>query len=193
MAKEKDCELVGNDCVNCVAVYEAELFDLNAPLPFWKPMASMQFDRRAHSTALLLPDATVLGAGAPNHTWEFCDDCNSAEIFSPPYLFGGQRPVIGFAPATVEYGSTFDVVLGGLVPPAIGKVSLVRPGSVTHGFDQDQRYVPLTFNDIDVATLEVDAPANPNQAPPGYYMLFVVSQDGVPSVSKYVQLVSPTT
>ena len=73
-------------------------------------------------------------------------------------------------------------------PPAIGTVSLPRLAAVTHSFDQNQRYVPLDFEVIDAATLEVQAPANGHEAPPGYCMLFLISDDGVPSVAKYVRL-----
>ena len=34
------------------------------------------------------------------------------------------------------------------------------------------------------------APPNSNIAPPGYYMLFLLNSSGVPSVSKFVQLVA---
>jgi hypothetical protein len=37
-------------------------------------------------------------------------------------------------------------------------------------------------------SLSVQAPANANLAPPGYYMLFLVNSNGVPSVSKILKL-----
>ena len=46
---------------------------------------------------------------------------------------------------------------------------------------------PLTFT-RNGTTLTLDAPANPNIAPPGYYMLWIVDTNGVPSVSTQVQL-----
>jgi len=36
--------------------------------------------------------------------------------------------------------------------------------------------------------LTVTAPANGYQAPPGYYMLFIVNASGVPSIAPFVQL-----
>ncbi len=66
---------------------------------------------------------------------------------------------------------------------SIDSVALMRMGSVTHNFDMDQRYIPLTFRQGGTAgTLSVDAPANPNVAPPGRYMLFIL-KNGVPSVA----------
>lgn len=78
-------------------------------------------------------------------------------------------------------------------PPPIGTVSLLRLAAVTHNFDQNQRYVPLTSTMAAENALAVDAPADTNLAPPGYYILFVVSQDGVPSIAKYVRLILPPT
>jgi hypothetical protein len=37
-------------------------------------------------------------------------------------------------------------------------------------------------------TLTLAAPPNGNIAPPGYYLLFILNSDGVPSVGKYVSL-----
>ena len=36
--------------------------------------------------------------------------------------------------------------------------------------------------------LNVTAPSNPNIAPPGYYMLFILNGSGVPSVAKIIQI-----
>ncbi len=168
-----------------VPVMLPELYD--PAIEAWQPMEPMTKQRGYHSIALLLADATVLSAGGnatnPDHL--------TAEIFSPPYLFWGERPVIGFAPTVVTYDTTFRVVRSApAAPPPTGTVSFVRLATVTHSFDQNQRYVPLTFTVPYENALDVDAPANANLAPPGYYMLFVVSQDGVPSVAKYVRLMA---
>ena len=74
-------------------------------------------------------------------------------------------------------------------PPPTGKVSLVRLAGRTHGSDQDQRFVPLDFVVINPSTLQVQAPANAILAPPGYYTLLLISDDGVPSIAKYVRLI----
>jgi len=170
------------------AVLAAELW---SPLTeTWRTMASMQTPRLYHSTALLLPDARVLvagggrnaGVGAPPQSV----DRFSSEIYSPPYLFNGSRPVITSAPTNLQYATGFAVTLGsGSV--GIGKVSLIRLGSVTHAINMNQRFVPLTFTQAG-NTLTVQAPANANIAPPGHYMLFVVDSNGVPSVAPIVKI-----
>ena len=113
----------------------------------WATMASMQKPRLYHSTALLLPDARVwvAGGGRFNGVNEPTDQLSS-EIYSPPYLFKGTRPVITSAPVQIGYGGTMTVQ----TPDAsrIASVSLIKLGSVTHAFNMDQRYVPLSFTAV---------------------------------------------
>ena len=66
-------------------------------------------------------------------------------------------------------------------------VSLVRLPSVTHAFDQNQRFVPLAFV-RSAGGLRVDAPPSGAIAPPGHYMLFLVDGDGIPSVARIVRV-----
>ena len=116
---------------------DAELFD--PELGTWRTLAAANIAQTIHFTAVLLPDGRVLSTGE-----------EKAEIFSPPYLFkeGGDadRPEIGFAPTAVAYGTNFDVYLSTGSPVSrneIEKVTLVRLGATTHGFDQNQRYMSL--------------------------------------------------
>ena len=146
-------------------------------------LAPNAIDRIYHSTAILLPDARVLVAGSgerATNTDEF-----DAEIFSPPYLFRGSRPTLGNVPAEVQYGSSFAVA----TPDAgsIAKVTLVRPGSVTHAINMSQRFISLSFQPS-TGGLSVTAPASGNLAPPGDYLLFLVNADGAPSVGRFVNL-----
>ena len=112
----------------------------------------------------------------------------NAQIFSPPYLFNGPRPTITSSPSVVQYGSNFQVS----TPDAasITSVSLIRPAAVTHSFDQSARRVSLPFT-VSNGTLNVQAPANGGDAPPGPYMLFIVNSNGVPSVASWVNLPAP--
>ena len=134
-----------------------------------------------HGSALLLPDARVLLAGQDNGSL-----ATYGELWSPPYLFRGPRPTITGSPTTAGYNATITVS----TPEAasIGSVMLIRPGSTTHQVNTDQRALPLTFT-RGTGQLTVTTPANSNLAPRGYYMLFVVNGDGVPSVARWVRLV----
>ena len=66
---------------------------------------------------------------------------------------------------------------------------MLAPGSVTHGFNMGQRFIDLGVpNVVNGTTLTVTPPANANLAPPGYYMLFILTNTGVPSVGYFIQL-----
>jgi hypothetical protein len=166
------------------AVRQAELWS-PATQQFSK-LASAVAPRLYHSTALLLPDGRVLIAGSGR----FDDvtaptDLFSAEIYSPPYLFNGTRPVISSAPTAWQYARNFSIT----TPDAlqITSAALIRLGAVTHAFDHNQRYVPLTFQQT-TGGLTVQSPSSANLAPPGYYMLFIVNSNGVPSVASIIQI-----
>jgi hypothetical protein len=158
-------------------VFLAELW--NPTTNQWTQLAKNTVYRGYHSTALLLPDGRVLSAGGRH--------AHSAEIFSPPYLFKGARPTISSAPGVVAPGVTFTV--GTPDAARITKVTLIALGSVTHSFDQNQRFITVSFI-RGTGNLTLTAPANNNVAPPGYYQLFLVNDAGVPSVGRMVRVSS---
>jgi hypothetical protein len=167
------------------AVLAAEMWDPESE--DWSPMAAQTRYRGYHSTAILLPDGRVLvgGGGHPNPPggaqYNF-------EIYSPPYLFKGSRPTITSAPKLVKHGQTFLVQ----TPDAAGisAVNWIRLSSVTHAFNQNQRMNHLNFEQT-LGGLKVTVPANANLAPLGHYMLFILNNNGVPSVAHIIQVVSP--
>lgn len=153
--------------------------------------------RGYHSTAILLPDARVLCAGGNHHSGTFTD-LQKANIFCPPYLFKANgdtavRPVVTCAPDTIGLGLKFSILVDNAA--SVSKACLIRSASTTHGFDQNQRYVPLTFTKASSPDrLIITAPATAAHAPPGDYLLFVVgSSDGpsVPSIAKWIRLEAP--
>ena len=56
----------------------------------------------------------------------------------------------------------------------------------------NQHFVPLSFT-AGAGSLSINAPADPALAPPGYYMLFVLNAQGVPSVASMVKIGQPST
>jgi hypothetical protein len=144
----------------------------------WTKLAPAAEYRGYHSAALLLPDGRVLtGGGRYRHT---------TEIFSPPYLMqDGARPIIQETPAVLTPGTSFLVQ----TPDAaqVAKVTLLALGSVTHAFDQHQRFLQLPFTPVS-GGLQVSAPVNNLAAPPGYYLLFILDGRGVPSVGRIVKV-----
>ena len=165
------------------AVLAAELWSPSTTT--WTSMASMAIPRLYHSTALLLPDGRVLSAGGGRFGGGSVDDKPNAEIYSPPYLFKGARPTITSAPSLISYNSSIAIT----TPDAagIGSVSLLQLGTVTHHFNANQRYLSLLFTTAGNG-LNVQTPANANIAPPGYYMLFIVDMNGVPSVAAILRI-----
>jgi len=164
------------------AVHTAELW--SPATGTWTPLAGNAVIRIYHGTTLLLPDGRVLHTGSGDATGAV--DEKNYELYSPPYLFHGPRPVIsGAVPGAVTYAQT--VVVSTPDAADITKVTLIRLSSVTHAFDQSQRLVPLSFSPS-TAALAIAFPTSRAAAPPGPYMLFLVNGAGVPSEGRLLLL-----
>jgi hypothetical protein len=148
----------------------------------WSAMAALPSIRDYHSVAFLLPSGQVAMAGWNN---------TSIEIFDPPYLFRGARPVISSAPSLVHHGQSF--VIESPDAASIAKVVLVRPMAVTHQTDTEQKVLemPYVHDHAHPTRLTLTAPhgGHPHSlAQQGYYMLFAVTASGVPSIAKWIYL-----
>lgn len=160
----------------------------------WAPAGVAVYPRLYHSCGLLLPDATVavVGSNPAKGNYE-----KNIEIYSPAYLFAvdgngnvipAVRPTITSVPVELGYANSFAIS----TPDAANITSavLVKPGSPTHSFDFDQRVIGLTYTVTNSSTLTATAPPNGSIAPPGWYMVFLINQSGVPSLAKFVHLSS---
>lgn len=156
-----------------------ELFDPEDPAAGFDAGPSMQFVRGYHSAALLLADGSVLVGGDPN------GGNTPNERYLPPYFFKA-RPSITGAPPTIGFGASFTVNTPEAA--AISEVVLMRPGAVTHAFNQAQRYIGCAIGARAAASVQATAPPNGNIAPPGYYLLFVLDADRVPSKGVWIKL-----
>ena len=103
--------------------------------------ASAAVPRLYHSTALLLPDATILslGGGGLDPNDPSMNHLNG-EIYTPGYLFDANgaaavRPVIQQAPLDLSPGQTFTVRVDN--PANIRTLALMPFGSTTHCFQYD--------------------------------------------------------
>ena len=127
------------------AVHAAEVWDPGTG--HWTELAANSVDRVYHSVSLLLPDATVLhgASGDANDPSEQAYPARrNHEIFRPPYLFKGARPVItSLAQTTVGYNQVLTVNTS--YAQQITQVRWIRLGSVTHAFDAGQRADSLSF------------------------------------------------
>jgi hypothetical protein len=185
------------------APYTCYIYNPNTAVNPWKEMDESSAPRHYHSCALLLPNGKVMLAGGAAAGGCTASVENTIEVFSPPYLFNADgtaaaRPTIvsldGVVPAgtvapTVHHGSTFVIE----TPEAdeISRVVLVRPMAVTHQTDTEQRVVQCGFVKTGANQLQATAPngIHPHAiAPRGYYMVFVITADGVPSEGKFIHL-----
>jgi YVTN family beta-propeller protein len=168
--------------------YEAEIW--NPQTGQWSVGASMVKPRLYHGNALLLPDASVLvfGGGAPSPSGVLGN--LNREIYYPPYLFatGGVvavRPSIDNAPTVVDVGRTVQINVSGTRP--VSRVTFVKTGSATHGWNMEQRFVDLPFSAQGPA-LSVQIPGRASDVPPGMWMMFVIDDAGVPSEAKLMRV-----
>lgn len=164
-------------------VMAAEIFDPRDES--WHLVASINRPRMYHSAALLLPDARVVVSGNTEH-WNKNNKVEerTLEVFNPPYLFKGARPVIQSAPAEIFYAGEIQITVSG----SVASIAILRAGSTTHTNNMDQRYAGLAIVRRTGDQLTVRTPSNGTVAPPGFYMLFAVSETGVPSIAKFVRL-----
>ena len=163
------------------ATLVAEIYD--PARETWVSAAAARVPRLYHSVAVLLPDGTVITAGSNPARG---DEELRLELFHPPYLFRGPRPVIDTVAQTFVYGETIDIQCREAAD--IRWVSLIRPTSTTHCLNSDQRLVDVPFSLGAGDRLAATIPNEPNLAPPGWYMLFLTNRTGIPSVASWVRL-----
>ena len=146
--------------------------------------------RNYHSVALLLPDGSVWTAGGNKHAGYavtgqpgcvngVCGPQGDGretrwEIFEPWYVNASGRPTFGSTTAAPPAGGgnwTFSTASG--TGQSITRVALIAPGSVTHSFDSDQRYVELRIVSKTSSSVTVSVPSDQKVLPRGMYMLVI--------------------
>jgi hypothetical protein len=167
-------------------LFNAELYSgpANNVNGAWIEVVPHSIPAAYHSSAILLPDATVLlseddrnPSAAANHR---------VQIYSPPYLFRGPRPAIS-APAELVRGQPFAITATMQTPRSIMSAVLIAPAAVTHGNDMHQRFIRLPIT-VEGGAITATVPASAALVPPGYYMLFIVDSQGVPSIAEFVRV-----
>ena len=158
----------------------------NPKTHLWSQMDAMTHERRYHSLAVLCPTGEVMATGG-KHSQAGED---TAEVFKPPYFFRGTQPVISkTSPTPGHHGG--KLIITTTQASDIAEVVLMRPMAVTHQTDSEQRRIELCFVNTGTNTLEADLPngRHPHAiAPRGWYMLFVLNSDGVPSKAEFIEL-----
>lgn len=159
----------------------------------WTVIDSISVPRNYHSIAMLMTDGRVLSAGGG-----LCGNCatnhQDAQVLTPPYLYKedgslATRPVISNAPNVIKNGQTFTLESD----TNITKFSLIKMSATTHAVNTDLRYLKLPFTHDSNGHYELSSHSNINVMTPGYWMLFAVNSEGVPSVAKVMQVSSQGT
>jgi galactose oxidase len=124
----------------------------------------------------------LCGGCAANH--------QDQEILTPPYLFNADgssasRPSIQSSPGSAKAGNIITVTTN---TGGNHSFSLVKLSAVTHSVNNDQRRVPLSVSSKDGANFQLKIPDNKNVILPGYYFLFAMNSNGVPSVAKIIRI-----
>ena len=170
------------------------LTGVNNSAEIWNPTTGTwtrgpdgQRARLYHSMSMLLPDARVLvgGGGAPGPQTNM-----NMEVYHPPYLYDSTgaravQPRLTSAPAAIDIGETFFVDFTDAA--SISRVTMIKTGSVTHSWNMEQRFVEATFV-RDGSRLRIQAPTRAADAPPGFWMIFALNENGVPSTARIVKV-----
>ena len=91
-------------------------------------------------------------------------------------------PQLGIVP----HGSTLEMLVDRV--DVVAEARLIRFGSVTHSFDMGQRGVSLEVVEQNGDTVSIRIPSTRKKVPPGYYMLFILDEQGTPSRAAILEL-----
>ena len=140
--------------------------------------------RGYHSTAVLLPDGRVFygGSNAPR-AFDY-------QIYRPPYVDSVRPTILSPSNQTVSLNSviTINYSFEGPSLNAVERIALIRPGSTTHHFDSEQRYLLLAPEPSQPGAISARMPTSYNDSPRGWYMLVVRTNTRIPSKAIWVNL-----
>lgn len=192
--------------------YRPVLFDPEAPKGkqiITDGLGNSTIARLYHSSAILIPDGSVLVAGSNPHQdytilpknidskYKGYDTTYALEQWYPPYYFE-QRPPVNGVPKVIGYGGpSFNVTVpASFMGKAANdmanstKIMVIRPGFSTHAMNMGQRSLQLdnsyeVLDNGDVNFIVNPMPTNQNIFVAGP-ALFFVTVNGVPSKGKQV-------
>ena len=160
----------------------------NAATENWSLMADDDPDSSILRKLTLLKDGRVLAASG----------FTSYKTFSPPYLFNSsgelaERPQIISAPAQGTYSN--EITVNHSSDNNISRVTLLsqpRESNAGFGARVGQRFIELDFEDVTNGA-NVSLPDSANIAPPGYYLMYLIDDKGVPSEGHMISLNVPSS
>ncbi|MFD3543832.1 galactose oxidase-like domain-containing protein, partial [Streptomyces sp. NPDC058662] len=158
----------------------------------WRLGPVQRLPRGYHSNALVMPDGRVMVTG--DELQQIANDPDirdamdgSIELYEPAYLHRGSRPALDRAPAhELGYDTEFQVTSS--TPGDVRRAVLLAPTTVTHSVNTSQRHLELRSTGIRGTAVGLRTPPDAAAAPPGYYMLFLLDAENVPSTAEWVKL-----
>ena len=162
----------------------SEILDPDNLAAGWELGPTMKYVRGYHSSAILLPDGSVLmGGGEPEGS---PPPPRPLERYYPGYFFKPRPSIAGVPALPIGYGATFKVDTPNAA--SIAEVVLLRPGAVTHGFNQSQRFIGCAITGVSATSIDTKAPPDGTYAPPGWYLLFLIDGGRIPSVARWIRI-----
>jgi hypothetical protein len=161
----------------------------------WTPGPVQRLPRGYHSNAVVMPDGRIMVTGDElqqiANDPDITDDQHGAiEIYEPSYLHRGDRPSLRTAPdRQISYQQPFTVTSD--TPGAVTRAVVLAPSTSTHSINTSQRHLELEITGGDGDYIQLKAPPSARDAVPGFYMLFLLNEDGVPSEAQWVQFGPP--
>ncbi|MGW0827546.1 galactose oxidase-like domain-containing protein [Streptomyces sp. NPDC002845] len=161
----------------------------------WRLGPVQRLPRGYHSNAVVMPDGRIMITGDElqqiANDPDITDQMHGAiEIYEPAYLHRGERPHLGSAPDhLLRYQEEFTV--GTNAPGDVSRAVVLAPSTSTHSINTSQRHLELEITERSDGSLTLKAPPSAKDAIPGYYMLFLLNDEGVPSTAQWVRFGPP--
>ncbi|MFG2983586.1 galactose oxidase-like domain-containing protein [Streptomyces sp. NPDC048258] len=182
----------GNGPFNPKADLKFRQIELRDARGRWRLGPAQRLPRGYHSNALVMPDGRMMVTG--DELQQIANDPDitdgmdgSIELYEPAYLHRGPRPALDRVPAgELAHDQAFEVVSS--TPKDVARAVLLAPTTVTHSVNTSQRHLELRLTGVRGTTVGLRTPPTAADAPPGYYMLFLLDAKGVPSTAKWVKL-----
>jgi hypothetical protein len=150
--------------------------------------------RGYHNMAALLKDGTILVGGGFNWRGDVGCENPNLRLFYPSYLAQGARPILldvtnSSAPLILQAGDTLSLRFSGARLHPTKGVALLAVNAFTHSYCHNQRYVRLHATSLASSSVTLEVPDVPILIP-GQHFLFLISEDGVPSIARHVEVIA---